>query len=129
MPEALSWKPVRKGRRYCAPACGHGCTYGEYRAAQIKSKALSMMLGPEWQPHVWENMGWHYCAKSHNGFIKVHPLINGGEYHAFLGKDSAGGRWVSDGHKDPKECVRDVVRMAKDEALETLALILEVISC
>jgi hypothetical protein len=127
-PSKLSWTPVRKGDKYCAPACGAGCTFEAYRTAQIKAKELAERLGPDWVPHVWENMNWYYCAKSHNGFMKVHPLINGG-YHAFLGKDTAGGRWVSDGHEDPMDAVKEAIKMAKDEALETLTFILEVIPC
>ena len=62
----LSWKPVRKGKFYCAPACGRACTHEEYLKAKEAAKELCALLGPNWKPRVWENLGWHYEAKARN---------------------------------------------------------------
>ncbi len=58
----LSWKPVRKGRVFCAPACGSGCTREAYLKAKAAARKLCATLGPGWKPSVSENMGWHYSA-------------------------------------------------------------------
>jgi hypothetical protein len=127
MARPLSWKAVRKGPRYCAPACGGGCTVTMYNAAVLGSRELAKRLGAGWEPHVWENLGWHYKAISPCGRIKVHPYIIGcraQSYSAFLGSPGvAGGRWVGDGGT-PERAVRDVVRIAKRE-LRSLGAVLE----
>ena len=67
-----SWKPVRRGALYCAPACGRGCTWREYNTARKKAAALAKRLGPRWTSRVWENLGWHYAAVSPCGRGQVH---------------------------------------------------------
>jgi hypothetical protein len=60
-------KAVRRGKTYCAPWCGRGCTVAEFDLATAKAKALVDKLnaiGGKWKPYVWENLGWHYEAKS-----------------------------------------------------------------
>ena len=59
-----SWKAVRRGDVYCAPACGGGCTHAAYMQAQLGGERLARRLGPGFKPEVWENLGWHYCAVS-----------------------------------------------------------------
>lgn len=58
----LSWIPKRRGKIYCSPACGGGCTYAEYLSAKTKAAKLVKRLGRGWKPRVWENLGWHYQA-------------------------------------------------------------------
>ena len=62
----LSWIPRRRGAIYCAPACGHGCTYAAYERATENARRLAAILSfathATWLPHVWENLGWHYEA-------------------------------------------------------------------
>lgn len=58
----LSWRAVRRGRVYCSPACGAGCTHAAYLKATRKALALAKRMGPGWAPRVSENMGWHYRA-------------------------------------------------------------------
>lgn len=53
-----SWKPVRRGDAYCAPACGRGCTRVEWLKAKRAAARISKQLGPKWVPHVHENLGW-----------------------------------------------------------------------
>jgi hypothetical protein len=74
----LSWKPVRKGQVYCAPACGGGCTWAAHQQAWERARELCDRLGPGWKPHVWENLDWHYQAvfgkpvcEGHAGLIEV----------------------------------------------------------
>lgn len=68
---ALSWKPVRRGETYCAPACGAGCTWAAHRQAKEDARELAAKLGDGWTPRVWESMGWHYQVT--RGRIKVLP--------------------------------------------------------
>lgn len=91
--KALSWDPVRCGDIYCAPACGGKCTWAAYQEAHKNAKALALMLGEGWAPDVWENLGWHYAAKTTDGLMKVHPSSHLGKilgYTAFFGEGSGG---------------------------------------
>lgn len=47
---------------YCSPWCGMGCTLAEFEKATADAEALAKKLGANWEPHVWENMGWHHAA-------------------------------------------------------------------
>jgi len=98
----LSWDPVRHGDIYCSSACGGNCTWAAYQEAHKKAKALVLMLGKGWVPEVWENLGWHWVAKTVDGLMKVHPSIHKGktiEYTAFFG-EGVGGQWTGR-DKDP----------------------------
>jgi hypothetical protein len=37
------------------------------RDAEEMAAALNAELGGGWEPYVWENLGWHYCARRTNG--------------------------------------------------------------
>jgi hypothetical protein len=69
----LSWRPVRNGAVFCAPACGRGCTHAEYVHAISNAAVVAKTLGPGWKPHVWENLGWFYAVEHVTG-MKVHCL-------------------------------------------------------
>ena len=57
----ITWRPKRRGKIYCAPACGRECTFSEYTQAVNSAKALVRKMKTKgWKPHVWENLGWHY---------------------------------------------------------------------
>lgn len=118
-PKPLSWKPVRRGAIYCAPACGHGCTHAEFKAATAKAKTLCALLSQQsvkgWKPRVWENLGWHYAAISPCGRIKVHPLDAGWSgYTAFIGyPESPGGTWTGQA-PTPLNAVKKAAAAAKD---------------
>ena len=60
----LSWEPVRHGDRYCAPACGGGCTFAAYQRAHKDAKKLARRLGTGWTTDVWENLDWHWRVRS-----------------------------------------------------------------
>lgn len=64
------WTPVLNGDKYCAPACGSGCTKAAYDLARANALTLATELGEGWEPNVWENMGWHYSA-IHSGQMKI----------------------------------------------------------
>ncbi len=61
--ESLSWEPIRKGARYCAPACDRGCTWDEHQDAKFAAQRLVKRLGLPWEARVWENLGWHYSVR------------------------------------------------------------------
>lgn len=124
----LSWTPVLKGRKFCSPACGRGCTKAEHDKATRDAAALCKLLGPGWQPHVWENLGWHYAAitadGTESGYIQVHPNL--ATFTVYLNTDGrTGGQWVVP-DKDPKRGVRRAIRHAVEhvavlrEALEAV---------
>jgi len=108
----LSWEPARDGDRFCAPACGRGCTHDEYKKAVNDAKALADQLGPDWSPEVWENGGWHYRATSPCGRWKVSPSY-GGAYTAFIGERGPGGIWVGNG-KTPAKAIEKALEEAQD---------------
>ena len=57
---SLSWKPKRRGNKYCSPACGAGCTFEDYQSAMKAAKdTVAMMKSGKWKPRVHENMGWY----------------------------------------------------------------------
>lgn len=129
----LSWKPVRRADgSYCSPACGGGCTWAANQEAHRQAKALAEKLGPDWIPRVWENLGWHYSAVSSNRKLKVHPNKFRGEiksYTAFFGEmDDCGGTWTAR-DADPRKAVQAVIREAKDDVMNTLQMLLEILPC
>jgi len=78
--EAGRWTPVLRGKEYCSPACGARCKKADFDNARVRAGALARELGPGWQPHVWENGGWHYEVKKSNGAVYEED----GEYRADL---------------------------------------------
>jgi hypothetical protein len=113
----LSWDPVRHGDIYCAPACGGKCTWAAYQEANKNAKALARKLGKGWVPLVWENLGWHWAAKTTDGLMKVHPGIYKGkvtDYTAYFGEGSSG-QWIGQ-NKNPVVAVADALQKAQDNA-------------
>lgn len=125
--KALSWKATKRGNRRCAPACGHGCTQEEYEratreAAQL-SKVLEQTVGGEWEPRVWENVGWHWAARQ--GAWKVHPFEYRGKvrsYTALLGPSETGGIWA-EGGRTPRSAVRNTRKVAEASVREKAMLL------
>jgi len=118
---ALSWKAIRRGKIYCAPACGAGCTWAAFELANRRAAALVRKLSKgdlEWEPRVWENMGWHFSARSLCKRFDVSEHRHGNKvtgYAAFLNVPSEmpGGKWV--GKSDtPLEAVEDARRQARE---------------
>lgn len=117
----LSWKPKRKGEIYCSPACGRGCTISEFKNAVQEATELCNVLGKHWKPHVWENMGWHWCVQFKSGKLTVWD--HGRTYSALLTTGPfthCGDPEFTDnkGFKDPKEAVRHVIKKAERKIKE-----------
>jgi len=120
----LSWTPKANGDRYCAPACGRGCTKTEYDNAVVNADALVKRLkGTGWRPVIFENMGWHWRAIS--GPVQVYPS-DGGKFWAMIGgrpKDNVGGlaMWTPERclyAKDPNRAVRAALRYVENKMAE-----------
>jgi hypothetical protein len=95
------WTPVARGKIYCSPACGAGCTRGEHdRAKREALRLVNNLRGRGWKPIVWEGLGWHFKAVS--GPLEIHGEP-GSFYSCSLGKS---GRRV-DG--DPNRLVMAVL--------------------
>jgi hypothetical protein len=141
-PRPLSWKPKLNGEVYCSSACGSKCKRADFERATARAEALVKRLGSGWEPKVWENMGWHYSARSKSGYLTVHErwLHSGkkdvvtlvGEqlpdtYTAYLSqeKDGVGGTWTADADT-PEEAIRDVVAQATQERDKISKLLVEV---
>lgn len=116
--QALSWIAVRQGAQYCAPACGHGCTYDEYLAAHKAADncRAKLKMPQHWTVVVHENLGWHW--KLVNGPIMLYGSPTGkSEYWAMVSsdiKDPAGGSglWTERGaptFSDPNKAVEAAV--------------------
>ena len=118
----LRWDPVRAEARYCAPACGLGCTYEQYKAAVRRARALAKRLGSDWNGDVWENLGWHYRAVSSCKRFKVHS--DGDKiFTAFLGDaDSSGGFWSATA-TTPKMALRQALHKAQEEVQRLTAVL------
>ena len=106
-------------KKKCAKWCGGGCTQAQYDAAIVAAKVLSTSLGYGWKPRVWENLGWHYCAVSRNGFVKVHPFFDWRvkkvtSYTAFIGDIVGGGRYTGDGDTPEKAIAAAELEARKD---------------
>lgn len=57
-----AWTPIRTGIYYCSKACGGRCKIVDFDRAGILARNLVDRLGEGWEPHVHENLGWHYAA-------------------------------------------------------------------
>jgi hypothetical protein len=81
------WKARRYGDKFCAPACGGGCTYAAFRLATRRATDLCKALGPGWKPDVWENLGWHYAAYFGKAIDFGRGLIEIHAHHDYAGKE------------------------------------------
>lgn len=80
---SLSWKPIHKRDLYCAPACGRGCTYIEYRKAKDDGKRVKALLAnPQgWKIRVFENLGWHVNLEKSGLQLWWHNYGRGEEFN------------------------------------------------
>lgn len=76
----LSWKAVRKGNVYCAPACGHGCKHSQYLKMKKQAELMCKALGKGWKPRVHENMGWHCEVQKSQSSISYYDDRTGNNY-------------------------------------------------
>ena len=59
------------GQTYCSPGCGRQCRKEWFDHATKRANELAAALGDGWEPHVWENLGWHWSAIK--GDAQIHP--------------------------------------------------------
>lgn len=115
----LSWKPVRRGKVYCAPACGRQCTWQQYQSAKREAAKLAKRLGRAWKPYVWENLGWHWQVKSPKRGISVSPPhVDGGTYSACM---APGSYWRYG--KTPEKAIAGVVSALKARIKELQTIV------
>ncbi len=73
--EDKEWTPVRRGKTYCSPRCGAGCTHKAYLKAVKDAKALAKRcakeIGGTWNIRVHENLGWHWSVVLDKANIEV----------------------------------------------------------
>jgi hypothetical protein len=129
----LSNKAIRTGTIYCAPSCGFKCKWAAYEQAVIDASELAKSLGDDWEPRVWENLGWHYSVETRDRRVNLHPggvdVKTGkvGRYTAFLSPEpSSGGRWAESGDT-PQEAL-EAVRAKAQEELDGVKLAMEAIA-
>lgn len=108
---SLSWVAVRRGKIYCAPACGSNCTFAAFSKATELASKLCAKLGPEWEPRITENMGWHYRAVALGGLVVVNPCED--EYYAAYCSSGDGvcmeSGFISGYHGDPRKAVDELI--------------------
>lgn len=97
-----NWTPILSadGVHYCSPSCGGGkfCTKEQYDLAVERSNKLAADLGEGWEPHVWENLGWHYSV--HNGDIKIHA------HHYKVTGETSYTAWIEPGAKTGNKLIQ-----------------------
>lgn len=113
--------PVLRGKVYCSPWCGGGCTKAAHDECVRKAKALAKRMGKGWKPRVWENLGWHWnvfkgSSKTHAGILEITPPhCKGDTYTAWI---QSSPQFIIR-HKDPKIALKDAVKFF-DEHIENL---------
>lgn len=100
-----AWKAVRQGATYCAPACGHRCTWKQYQDALARARTAAKTLGPEWIPEASESMGWHSSIRRGTVCISVPSAGWGGR--SFLAQIDGRGI-LGDGAKTAKGALRNL---------------------
>lgn len=118
------YKAVRRGEIYCAPFCGHNCTYAEYLAAQARADVALSELGPGWKARIWEGFGWHASVIDSSGHIRINIYAygSGSRYTAFFSLDPTApgcvGAWVSAHRKTASDAAKAVLNRAHDRLRE-----------
>ena len=117
---SLSWTPVLKGKCYCSPACGNGCTLKEHLVAHAIGKTVLGMLKKKkgWKIRVWENLGWHVQLQKGGMNLHIHDYGNGLEFHTLLSRERGGSGgnpdWTKNFHsKDPNIAIAHQLRLAR----------------
>lgn len=110
----MSREPVKKGPRFCSPACGAGCTWDAYSKARRSAAKLARELGKGWKPDVWEweCLGWHWQVVKDGLKISAWTVNGVKGYTASLGEPgSPGGRWSKYG-ESPRAAIENVIAEA-----------------
>lgn len=118
----LSWKPIRKGRTYCSPACGCKCTYEDYKKARkLALDTRKVMYNPKgWKIRVWENAGWHSSLERGGLQLYIHTYTfdDRPSYSVLFSRNNSGGGEVFWGlgnksFRDPNKAVLEQLRQAR----------------
>jgi hypothetical protein len=121
MRSQIAWTPRQYHKdgleRYCSHACGHDCTFNDYVKAQKAAKRLAQRLGRPFKPHVWENMGWHFCANITNSESAVYKSHN--KYWASI---FFNGRQFQGEHRNPSVAFKMALAVAHRVGDELRAL-------
>lgn len=117
--------PVRKGKVYCSPWCGAGCTRAAFEAATLSAKTLAAALGSAWTYRVWENFGWHWEIRSKCGrWTITPPHARGDKFSVWLQSDG-GGQYIAHG-KTPRAAMLTALAMACGKLAAVQALVVDV---
>lgn len=107
------WTPVLNGKTFCAPACGFKCTKAAFDAATDGARALVNQLGGGWEPHVWENCGWHFEATRRGARVSID---DDGQYEAAIRfhMEASTELCVSETRGSAREAVEAVIGILND---------------
>ncbi len=96
-----------------------------FAKAVADAKELAKQLGDHWQGEVWENLGWHYKARSPCGRVTVYPFLICGkvkEYSAMVHEAGGSGMPTFLGEpgrgKTPMKAYERVVANVKERVAE-----------
>lgn len=127
-----SWVARRRGPIYCAPACGADCKWADYERCVADAGALAERLGPEWEPRVWENFGWHWEVRAlriegahHDAVMEVRPPTR--HRNKWCAEVRAGGKqFMVDGALLPETAIRMAHRQFREWLASLVVLAAEI---
>lgn len=97
------------------------------QAKEAGNELLELIDEEGWEIRIWENLGWHYCAKK--GHLSVYPTITGKYRASFSTKrgDSATPTYWADrkSYNDPMEAVIAQLRKALEFINSRQAIVYE----
>lgn len=109
------WKPQRRGKAYCSPACGFGCTWEAYQLAVKQSAALARRLGKGWRARIWENGNWYWSVNDSTEVIAIHAYGKK-KYTAYVNhRNGTSGNFVVEGTTPHKAVVAVIRRLHKEK--------------
>lgn len=104
------WKPRKKGKIYCSPACGYGCTHASYKRALAQSKRARKILGPGWAVTVYELSGsWRWIADCPNVCLVLFPRAGGFSVNLH-GRLTASGGTITEALQNTKTNIQESIR-------------------
>jgi len=117
-PIKRDWKVVRKGKEYCAPACGGGCTFAQYSEMKKQAEKMCKDLGKGWKPQLTHNLGWFCAVVNGRTTIYYHDDRTGNcyppEYSSWIEFECAGQTFqIIHDHKDMKKALAQSSKEAK----------------